>query len=512
MPNGRSINAFLSYGTDWKDFALGVRSSYVGGHDRTINVFDWQGLDAILPGEILNESLRSKIDVADIFIAFVDGDYNSNERKTRLELEYALDILRRRGGHLRIVMLLLCPESKNVLRSLPYPGIDRIENLAQEECYGENGFVFPPRDNPILHQRIVKLRDKHLADLRGSDTPVKDSTWDLSAIVLLDRAVIPDGEVPFNTCEGEAARAAGALLKAAGGRVFLAQPGWHSRLDLMLSFEHDDLREPAFVQVLSAATAPRSIKEPNLLERRLSQVTSPEVLRRSHLVFWSPLGEQRPAQFQESLQERSYSSPVFRGDSGEGLAQWLKPQLGLGLPAPVAAYQDVDNMVQHREALRREVAAVVEPALPKDPDDRELHAFDVRMLRVILSSLAKRRPIIIAHNIGLNQASSPHTLRKDTIKYFRSLAVDADEALLDKDVHPEEIFWLAIVQEGNPIVTAASLSIPLDDFKLSRWFVLGLRQTESGDVRFEQGQRRDAVVQRLRAWAQESARAEAYHA
>jgi hypothetical protein len=215
--------------------------------------------------------------------------------------------------------------------------------------------------------------------------------------------------------------------------------------------------------------------------------------------------------FERHLDAKEAKTPEYRVDSAEGLADWLKPKLGLDLPSPVAAYQDVDDMLQHRDTLRREVAAVVEGALPDIPDDREMHAFEARMLRELLSALAKRRPIIVAHNLRLNNTNNPQILRKETIRYFRNLAMDADEALATMNVGPERVFWLAIVQEGNPIVTSASLSMPLDDFKLSRWFVLSLTQTANGGIRLEQGPRRAAIVQRLLAWCQQSALA-AHHA
>jgi hypothetical protein len=318
MPSEGSINVFLSYGTDWKYFALGFRSSYVGSHDRTISVFNWQGVDAILPGEVLDESLYAQIEMADVFVAFVDDNYNSNERKTRLELEYALRVLRRRGGHLRLVFLLLSSKAKNVIRDLPYEAADIIKSIVQEECYDENDVVFEPKDNPALHLRIVKLREKHLNELRDANGPIQAKTSELSAVILLDRAILPDGEAVTETSEGLAGKTAASLLQQAGAKVFCAQPGWHSRINLALPFEDRDLKEPAFVQVLSGSTAPLSIEDPGLLARRLSQVISPDKLRRSRLVCWLPEGEPRPADLGPRLQAYNAGDPIFRGDSVEG--------------------------------------------------------------------------------------------------------------------------------------------------------------------------------------------------
>jgi hypothetical protein len=505
MPGYKPINLFLSYGTDSGYFADSFRKSYLGGKDNFIRPFDWQSVQGILPGAGLEISLRGKIDETDVFVAFLDESYNSDERRTRLELTHALTTLQRRGGHLRIVLLLLSPESKSILDELESQHGEIIKDLVAERCYDEKGIVSTLDKNPKLHQRVVALREKHLNELRNASSPTKTLASELSAVVMLDRAIVPDGEVVTVTSEGSAASAAGSLLQAAGARVFQGQVGWHSRLDLNINLQEADLRQPAFVQVLSSATAPMSIQEPGILARRLSSLTSQEVIRRSLLAYWLPEGGQRTSSFETLLRTKGESSPAFRGDSAEGLADWLKPKLRLGLPSPVAAYLDVDDMHQHRNTLRREVAAVVESALPEVPDDRELHAFDAKMLKEILSALAKRRPIIVAHNLRLNNTNNPQTLRKETIKYFRSFAMDADDALKEMNVDPEEVFWLAIVQEGNPIVTSASLSIPLSDFKLSRWFVLGLTQSISGDLRLERGARRVAIVQRLLAWSQRAA-------
>jgi hypothetical protein len=233
-----------------------------------------------------------------------------------------------------------------------------------------------------------------------------------------------------------------------------------------------------------------------------------DALGRSRLVYWA-LPAQASAEFRSRAAAGSDAeNPVFRADDPAAMVEWLKGLLSLGGPSPVAAYQDVEpedspdptSGLRLQDILRNEVKAFVQPVLPEDDDEKEIHAFSGRALESTLDLLARRRPIIIAHdfrssgNAILNRVSP----RKEILGCFRDIQRRADPILAGRGVHQRDVFWLACIHRGQGLLSPGTKRLPVVD--VDRWRVLELLPSGDGFA-LESGIRREAILEEMMAWA-----------
>ena len=192
--------------------------------------------------------------------------------------------------------------------------------------------------------------------------------------------------------------------------------------------------------------------------------------------------------------------------------------LGSEEPNPVVAYQDIEDPetpdgthVYHRSELqkcREQVKSLVEPVMPKDDDDKELYPFSFgkkdpakpdKDLEKTLQILARRRPILVAHNLNKsgNIVLNRGDPRKQILQTFRNVQEKADRALAARGVTKEKVFWLGLVTQGQRLLVEEDPRLPV--WGVERWNVLELKKTEAGLV-IEESARKERV-RRLCAWA-----------
>ena len=461
---------FFSYVDDTKSF-VDEFSQHFFSHD-----LDFQHLDrAVEAGEVERDELDKRIDLADIFVAFIGSTY---ENGCAGELERRAD-LRKAGQYPRIVPITLSQAGK-----IWWDKFKRTKGLdIKDQPFFQPGSA---DWDPPEAQLVQKIRNALMEPAVPSSPGAS-----LKHMIVLGH---PTGKLADGA--RQAADKLMAELKPSGAAMAAWPDGWFNLNEASL--------EPGavLVQPLSAADAAEHAKQPGrtlkCLSVALSEKSKP-ALERSRIMLWLPKGDQDEA-FAKQVETESEANPAFRADGPSELSQLLARLLGRDKRGPVLTLEGVDEpgaaAADVRRKLPEEIFGCVRRYLPEEntyveypPGEFETHFGDI----------AGQRPILVAHDLkaSANVLMGKSDPRQEILAKFTDVQARADRILKAQGLNIEDVFWVACIANGRH---GLPRSPHLPTFHLRRWVILELQHAGERFIPEEQSrQRLDAA---LGAWAQ----------
>lgn len=460
---------FLSYVEDTKPFVDEFREFFFS-RDVELYCLDRD----VAASEIERDVLADRIKAADVFIAFIGNDYETDCGHELIQCA----ALRKMGRFPRIVPLTLSQTGKSTWEKLK-----REQQLeGEDEAFFEAGsakWVAPDV------QKVLEIRNVVLKPV----TPAKTAI-DLKHMILLGH--------PRSTLAASARQASDQLAEAmrASGALMTSWPDDWCDPDRKAALEPGAL----FVQPVAAADAPGHVEEPGRTERylrvALSDAAKP-ALDRARIMLWLPKGEQNEA-FTRLAGNDAW--PAFQAGSPSELSHLLARLLGRDRRGPVLTLEGVDEpgaeAADVRRKLPEEIFGCVRRYLPEEntyveypPAEFEMHFGDI----------AAQRPILVAHDLkaSANVLMGRGDPRQEILAKFTDVQERADRILQAQGLQIDDVFWVACIANGRH---GLPRSPHLPTFHLRRWVILELQHAGEKFVPEEQSrQRLDAA---LGAWAQ----------
>jgi hypothetical protein len=541
MARSRPVRLFLSYVRDTYPFVKSFISAFLSTEGNKFEPLNWLN-EGVPAGNILEKDLQEQIEKSEIFVAVICQDYE--HRIAAKELQWAIDLWNRRAGQLRIIPLILNRSGLDYWERVTAdtPGLAQVTYQSFYDVDNPNKWICPDDDRADLIQDVYALRKEairqffndnsalngdsanHVPVQQQGSVPAELETVP-QAVVLLGRPTGVKLDPALDGAVQQASTDAVTALRNAGITVETWPDRWRTS-EVEQPLPKCDAGAPAdaavFVQPLSPVLAEKYLDQPNCLENDITWMLPREaknVIAASKLVYWMPHGQVHDG-FNAKAITDSEANPAFRIDDPVTLAAWIGRMLEQDGPNPVVAYQDIEDpettdgggqfyRSELQELLREEVKSLVEPVLPEDDDDKELHPFSFgrndpakpdKALEKTLQMLARRRPILIAHNLnnsgnGVLKRGSP---RRQIIQTFRNVQEKADRVLEARGVTKEKVFWLGFLTQGHDLLPDTAKRLPV--CSVDRWRILELTQTKNG-LSIEKSARRDDVLEELCAWA-----------
>lgn len=461
---------FLSYVDDTKPFVDGF-SQHFFSHELELQHL---GRD-VEAGEVEREELGKRIDVADIFIAFIGSTY---EKDCVHELERRAN-LRKAGQFPRIVPITLSQAGK-----IWWDDFKRSKGLEMKDqpFFQPGSADWDPPEAQLVH----KIRNA-----------LMEPAAQVGAIVHLKHLILlghPKSKL------GDAVRQATDKLvqemQASGTEMATWQDGWCDP-DKEAALEPGSL----LVQPLSAADSPSYVEQPGRTAKYLSVALSEKskpALEKSRIMLWLPKGEQHEA-FGKLAETEGDANPAFRTDSPAELSHLLARLLGRDKRGPVLTLEGVDEpgaAAEVRRKLPEEIFGCVRKYLPEEntyveypPGEFEVHFGDI----------AGQRPILVAHDLkaSANVLMGNGDPRQEILAKFTDVQNRADRILEAQGLEQEDVFWVACISNGRH---GLPRSPHLPTFHLRRWVILELQY--AGERFVPEAQSRQRLDTALGVWAQ----------
>lgn len=438
---------------------------------------DLQHLDRnIEAGEVERDVLDKRIDMADVFVAFIGSTY---EKDCAHELERRAN-LRRSGQYPRIVPITLSQAGK-----IWWDDFKKAKGLEMKD----QSFFQAGSDewDPPDAQLVQKLRNALLEPA----APVG------AAVHLKQLIVLGHPKSILSDAVRQATDKLAAEMQASG----IVATTWP---DAWCDPDKEATLEPGvlFVQPLAAEDAPKHVEQPGRTSKYLSVALSEKskpALEKSRIMLWLPKGEQHEA-FGKLAETEGEANPAFRSDGPSELSHFLARLLGRDKRGPVLTLEGVDEpgagAAEVRRQLPEEIFGCVRKYLPEEntyvefpPAEFETHFGDI----------AGQRPILVAHDLkaSANVLMGNGDPRQEILAKFSDVQGRADKILEAKGLRTEDVFWVACISNGRH---GLPRSPHLPTFQLRRWIILELEYAGERFVPEEQSRKR--LDSALGAWAQ----------
>jgi TIR domain len=461
---------FFSYVDDTKPFVDGF-SQHFFSHELELQHLGRE----VEAGEVEREELDKRIDIADIFIAFIGSTY---EKDCAHELERRAN-LRKAGQFPRIVPITLSQAGK-----IWWDDFKRSKGLDMKDqpFFQPGNADWDPPDAQLVH----KIRNALI-----------EPAAQVGAIAHL-RHLILLGH-PKSKLADAARQAADKLvqeMQASGTEMTTWQDGWCDP-DKEAALEPGSL----LVQPMSAADSQSYVEQPGRTAKYLSVALSEKskpALEKSRIMLWLPKGQQHEA-FGKLAETEGDANPAFRTDGPSELSHLLARLLGRDKRGPVLTLEGVDEPGAAAEVRRKfpeEIFGCVRKYLPEEntyveypPGEFEMHFGDI----------AGQRPILVAHDLkaSANVLMGNGDPRQEILAKFTDVQTRADRILEAQGLGQEDVFWVACISNGRH---GLPRSPHLPTFHLRRWVILELQY--AGERFVPEAQSRQRLDTALGVWAQ----------